>query len=87
MKKILIFVFIVVLFAGCVGSVGDRIRYSADFIFYTDTTSLMGSMLYFDSYERVDNKLTFFDKNGKYVGEAFETERSAIARNMKKVGN
>jgi len=86
MKKILIVLFVVSL-VSCTKSIeaGDYIRENSDLVFKSDTSSILGVRIYFDSYERIDNKLIFYDKSGKYAGEAFETENSAMGRNMKKV--
>lgn len=87
MKKILILiVFVTLLFVSCSKTVeiGDYVRENSELVFNSDTSSILGTTIYFDSYERIDNKLIFYDKNHKYAGEAFETETSAIGRNMHK---
>lgn len=83
MKKILVVVFTTALFASCSKSTQMRILEESDYVFRTDS-SFCSNSIYFDSFERVDNKIIFYDKNHKYAGEAFQTEGSTIERNSLK---
>ena len=82
MKKLLIVSIALVLFlcSSCSKSTYELMRENSDYIFST-SSSFFSDTIYFDSFERVDNKIIFYDKNHKYAGEAYETENSFIERN------
>lgn len=85
MKKIFIIVFVTLLFVSCSKYTYMSLAESSDYVFRTDS-SFWSNSIYFDSFERIDNKIIFYDKNHKYAGEAFQTESSTIERNsFKKV--
>ena len=83
MKKLFIILFVLSLIS-CKESYKDKIIHTSDFIFDSDSSSLFGQIIYFDSYEQTETKFIFFDKQGKFVGESPITTNYAIGRNLNK---
>lgn len=91
MKKIIFIMLVCLMFVSCSKTepepktVSQQIKENSDLVFDSDTSDVWNSFIYFDSYEQTETKFIFFDKQGKYVGEAPITANYAIGRNMKKV--